>query len=169
MAYSALAVANAFIEEGLRGKIPNLTPMKLQKLLFFAQSWHLRKNGENSPLFDDNFARWKYGPVIPSLYHELKTYGARPITQTLSNVELDDDSELVLVTPSIPASDATAHELIDQIIKKYGRLNGSQLSFLTHEEGTAWQLGLDNGEADGSVITWDQMSQHIHPASRMRG
>lgn len=34
MAYSALAVANAFIEQGLRGNIKNLTPMKLQKLLF---------------------------------------------------------------------------------------------------------------------------------------
>lgn len=169
MAYSALAVANAFIEQGLRGKIRNLTPMKLQKLLFFAQSWHLRKNGEHTPLFDDNFARWKYGPVIPSLYHELKTYGAKPITSTLSNVDIDDDCEVVLVTPSIPTSDADAHELIDAIIKKYGRLTGSQLSFLTHEEGTAWQLGLEDGEADGSVITWEQMAKHIHPPSRMRG
>ncbi|AYN14306.1 hypothetical protein CHR29_03785 [Pseudomonas monteilii] len=169
MAYSALAVANAFIEQGLRGNIKNLTPMKLQKLLFFAQSWHLRKNGAHAPLFDDNFARWKYGPVIPSLYHELKTYGSKPITSTLSNVDIDDDFEVVLVTPSIPASDADAHALIDAIIKKYGRLTGSQLSFLTHEEGTAWQLGLEDGEADGSVITWDQMANNIHPPSRMRG
>ncbi len=169
MAYSALAVANAFIEQGLRGNIPRLTPMKLQKLLFFAQSWHLRKNGENAPLFDDNFARWKHGPVIPSIYHELKTYGAGTITQKLSNVEIGDDWEITLVTPSIPASDAEAHELIDAIIKKYGGLTGSQLSFLTHEEGTAWEMGLNNGEADGSVITWDQMARHIHPPSRMRG
>lgn len=169
MAYSALAVANAFIEQALRGKIPNLTPMKLQKLLFFAQSWHLRKKGKSSPLFDDNFARWKYGPVIPSLYHELKTYGADRISSTLSNVDIDDDFEVVLVTPSIPASDSDAYELIDEIIKKYGHLTGSQLSFLTHEDDTAWKIGLKDGEADGSVITWDQMAQHIHPPSRMRG
>ncbi|MCT9821641.1 Panacea domain-containing protein [Pseudomonas veronii] len=168
MAYSALAVANAFIEQGLRGKIPNLTPMKLQKLLFFAQSWHLRNKGESTPLFDDNFARWKYGPVIPSLYHELKTYGAKSIASTLSNVELDEDGELMLVTPSIPASDADTHKLIDQIISKYGGLSGTQLSYLTHEPGTAWELGLVNGEADGSAITWEQMAQHIHPESRMR-
>jgi len=168
MAYSALAVANAFIEEGLRGKIPNLTPMKLQKLLFYAQSWHLLLKGTNAPLFDDNFARWKYGPVIPSLYHELKTYGSRTITTPLSNVDIDDDGELVLVTPSVPSSDAVAHELIDHIIKKYGRLSGSQLSYLTHEKGTAWEKGLANGEADGSVITWDEMAKHIHPESRMR-
>lgn len=168
MAYSALAVANAFIEQGLRGKIPNLTPMKLQKLLFFAQSWHLRTKGENTPLFDDNFARWKYGPVIPSLYHELKTYGAKSITSPLSNVDVDDEGELMLVTPSIPASDASAHGLIDQIISKYGKLSGTQLSYLTHEKGTAWECGLVDGEADGSVITWNQMAQNIHPESRMR-
>lgn len=34
MAYSAAAVANAFIEKALKGELKNLTPMKLQKLLF---------------------------------------------------------------------------------------------------------------------------------------
>lgn len=44
MAYSALAVANAFIEQAKAGKIQGLTPMKLQKLLFYTQSWHLKQN-----------------------------------------------------------------------------------------------------------------------------
>lgn len=34
MAYSAVAVANAFIEKGMQGLIPDLSPMKVQKLLF---------------------------------------------------------------------------------------------------------------------------------------
>ena len=38
MAYSALAVANAFIERAKEGKLSGLTPMKLQKLLFYTQS-----------------------------------------------------------------------------------------------------------------------------------
>lgn len=168
MAYSALAVANAFIERAKEGKLSGLTPMKLQKLLFFAQSWHLRDKGGNTPLFDDNFARWKYGPVIPSIYHELRTYGAKPVTSLLSNVDIDDCGELVLVTPTIPESDASAHRLIDQIVQKYGKLSGTQLSFLTHEEGTAWHIGLKDGVADGSAITWDQMANNIHPPARMR-
>jgi len=44
MAYSAMQVANAFI----RRQIPDLTPMKLQKLMFLAQSWYL-KNHEVFP------------------------------------------------------------------------------------------------------------------------
>ena len=54
MAYSAFAVANAFIERAEQGRIPNLTPMKLQKLLYFAQAWHL-KGTQGRPLLDDNF------------------------------------------------------------------------------------------------------------------
>lgn len=62
MAYSAVAVANAFIEKALKGELKELTPMKLQKLLFYTQSWHLKLRG-GTPLFDDLFARWKFGPV----------------------------------------------------------------------------------------------------------
>lgn len=164
MAYSALAVANAFIERAKKGEIPALTPMKLQKLLFFAQSWHLKVKGKSSPLFDDNFARWKYGPVIPSLYHELKSYGSKPINSLLSNIDFDDDGDLIIVTPSIPKSDAIACELINKIVAKYGKLTGTQLSNLTHEKGTAWAAG----PADGSPITWDQMADMIHPPSRFR-
>ncbi|WP_240781993.1 type II toxin-antitoxin system antitoxin SocA domain-containing protein [Escherichia sp. E3356] len=92
MAYSAAAVANAFIEKALKGKLKNLTPMKLQKLLFYTQSWHLKLR-DNTPLFDDLFARWKFGPVIPPLYHMLKKYGANEITEKIS-VILECDGEL---------------------------------------------------------------------------
>ena len=72
MTYSAMAVANAFIKRSKEEEITNLTPMKLQRLMYYAQSWHLAIKGE--PLFDDFFARWPSGPVIPSLYHAFKYY-----------------------------------------------------------------------------------------------
>ena len=61
MAYPTIAVANAFIEKAQQGFLPDLDPMKLQKLIFYAQSWHLRLY--NEPLVDDFFAKWPYGPV----------------------------------------------------------------------------------------------------------
>ncbi|ENO5268794.1 DUF4065 domain-containing protein, partial [Escherichia coli] len=82
MAYSAAAVANAFIDKAKRGEIKDLTPMKLQKLLFYTQSWHLKLfNGR--PLFYDLFARWPYGPVIPHLYHMLKKYRGDEIQEMI--------------------------------------------------------------------------------------
>src|SRR5437667_252720 len=62
MAYSAMAVANAFIKRAKEKQLRDLSPMKLQKLLFFAQSWYLARNDE--PLIDDFFCRWQYGPVV---------------------------------------------------------------------------------------------------------
>ena len=77
MAYSAMQVANEFIKKAPEYEVMDLTPMKLQKLMFFAQSWHIKELGY--PLFDDYFARWQYGPVIPSIYHEFKTFGSSHI------------------------------------------------------------------------------------------
>lgn len=85
MAYSAQAVANAFIDRAQKGVIPDLTPMKVQKLLFYTQSWYLRFNN-GAPLFDDNFERWKFGPVVPSIYHELKPYGYHAVIRKISSV-----------------------------------------------------------------------------------
>ncbi|MGM1052479.1 MAG: Panacea domain-containing protein [Pseudomonadota bacterium] len=161
MAYSAQAVANAFIERAQKGEIRNLTPMKLQKLLFYVQSWYLRDH-DGTPLMDDHFARWTYGPVIPSLYHDLKSYGARPITSKISTA-LRKDGDFKIVTPSMMDDDEEAQQYIDLVIETYGELSGPRLSWLTHEPGTAWSMG----PTDGGFISRDDMAQHIHPQNRM--
>lgn len=135
MAYSATAVANAFIEKASLGEVPDLTPMKLQKLLFFAQSWHLKLY--NAPLIDDFFSKWKYGPVIPSLYHEVKNYGSQPIT-SLIGVVINANGSYAVATPKLPQNDTRTRALIEKICSVYGPLRGTQLSHLTHQPGTAW-------------------------------
>lgn len=60
MTYSAMAVANAFIKRAKEGVLPELTAMKLQKLLYLLQSCHLART--KTPLLDDHFVRWQYGP-----------------------------------------------------------------------------------------------------------
>lgn len=157
MAYSAQAVANAFIERAKKGMIPELTPMKVQKLLFYTQSWYLRFNN-GTPLFNDNFERWRFGPVIPSIYHELKLYGYHPVTAKISGV-IQSPQGLRVITPEINHNDTSAVHLIDQISKTYGKYTGSELSAMTHAPGAAWSMGTD----DGSVITLQEMQANIHP------
>lgn len=156
MAYSAVAVANAFIEKAERGEIKELTPMKLQKLLFYTQSWHLKLYNEQ-PLFDDLFARWKFGPVIPSIYHELKVYGSGKITDKIKIIKIDDQT-IKALTPSIQESDEKAHALINKIVEVYGDYSGTQLSNLTHGPNTAWS----RGDVDGGPISFTDMANHIH-------
>ncbi|MBT0569794.1 DUF4065 domain-containing protein [Curvibacter sp. CHRR-16] len=147
MAYSAYAVANAFIQRAEEGKISNLTPMKLQKLLYFAQAWHL-KGTNGLPVLDDHFARWKYGPVIPAIYHEFKAFGYQPITRKATTLSMNDAGYSVLV-PMVPAEDLSTWGLIDAIINSYGSFDAQTLSTMTHEENSAWA----QGNPDGSVIT----------------
>ncbi|ELQ6036663.1 Panacea domain-containing protein [Cronobacter dublinensis] len=154
MAYSATAVANAFIEKATRGELSELTPMKLQKLLFYVQSWHLKLY--NEPLFDDFFAKWRYGPVIPSLYHEVKGYGSKPITSLISNM-VPTNPGYAVVTPRVSDDDVRAKVLIEKICSVYGPLKGTQLSHLTHLPGTAWSMTT----TEGDVISNNLMKETI--------
>lgn len=156
MAYSAVAVANAFIEKAKQGKLKGLTPMKLQKLLFYTQSWHL-KLCDGKPLFDDLFARWKFGPVIPPIYHLLKKYGSNEIQEPISII-VDSEGEWKRITPKIQSDDAIAEKIIDKIIDVYGSYSGTELSTMTHAPNTAWSLGA----VDGGPITHTDMAEHIH-------
>lgn len=139
MAYSAMQVANAFIDK--KDKIPALTPMKLQKLMFFAQSWYLKMN--NCRLINDEFTRWRYGPVIQSIYYEFAYAGGGVIEQKAK----DFTGENVSYTLS-PQDD----HFIDRVIATYGEFSGWQLSEMTHDQKGAWAMN-----ALGTVISNEEM------------
>ncbi|CBY81111.1 hypothetical protein AO053_04875 [Haemophilus influenzae biotype aegyptius] len=130
MAYSAMQVANAFIQKAQEGKIPNLTPMKLQKLLFFAQSWYLKNN--KSRLFNDEFIRWQYGPVVQSVYYEFaKNKGTEIKHKAKNSFGTDFESRL----------NREDEFFLDELITAYGEYTGWQLSEMTHTQGGAWEKG----------------------------
>lgn len=58
------------VEEDIGDGISNL---KLQKLVYYAQAYHLAMYGE--PLFGERVEAWEHGPVVPELYREYKIYG----------------------------------------------------------------------------------------------
>lgn len=115
--------------------------MKLQKLMFFAQSWYFKQNG--CPLIDDNFVRWKYGPVLPSVYYEFSSVGGNPITNLAKNSEGEE------VTYNLSIVD---NKFLDDILEEYGSFDGWKLSVMTHQPKTAWSKG-----NIGSVITPQEM------------
>lgn len=147
MAYSAYAVANAFIQKAQQGCLPNLTPMKLQKLLYFTQAWHL-KGTQGIPILDDHFARWQYGPVIPAIYHEFKAYGYKPINHMATTLAMNGNGYSMLV-PTVPLEDVSTWSLVDAVINRYGFTDAQTLSNMTHLPGSAWS----KNAPDGSVIT----------------
>jgi uncharacterized phage-associated protein len=162
MAYSAMAMANALVKRAKEGKLRNLSPMKLQKLLFYLQSWHIAR--KDKPLIDDFFCRWQYGPVIPSLYHEFKEYGSSAISAYGGHI-VEEDGVLVKRRPIVSERDIKTWDLIDEVIDVYGAYSGSQLSAMTHERGSAWQI---SGQVDGNPIPNDTLGEAIENDARFK-
>ena len=122
--YSALTIANAFIERAKEaGEF--LTAMQLQKLVYFAHGWHLAIT--DKPLIDEQIEAWRYGPVVPSIYQAFLRFGAGPITEVENRDEL-----------GAPLFDETTRELLDKIWDVYGGFSAPRLSVMTHRSGTPW-------------------------------
>ena len=104
-----------------------MSPKKLQKMLYYAQSWTITLENENASniknrLFRENFEAWVHGPVIPVVYHEYKHFGYSNIPQINENIEFDEDIENIL----------------EQVFEVYGGYNGNELENITHQE-EPWQ------------------------------
>ena len=100
----------------------DLTNMKINKLLYYAQGYYMRKHG--IPMFDECFEAWEHGPVVPSVYTKYKTYGDNPIT-------VWDDLRLNEV------NDAASDTLMD-VAREYGKYTASALRNMTHALGGPW-------------------------------
>ena len=103
-------------------KVYDITPLALQKMLYYAQAFYFALFGEE--LFLDACQAWAHGPVYPDVYYKkYKSYGYNPIDQPpLSNH--DDFAELT--TKEI--------EFLDAIISAFGCYSGPILKKMTHNE-----------------------------------
>jgi uncharacterized phage-associated protein len=95
-----------------------ITNLKLQKLLYYSQGFHLAIN--NQALFDDPIYKWTHGPVVPSIYHQYKEFGSNPITPLL---EFDKSN--------FPEENIS---LIDEVYSVFGQFSGSALRNMSHDE-----------------------------------
>jgi uncharacterized phage-associated protein len=147
MPYSASVIAYAFVKKAIEEGSP-LTQMKLQKMVYFAQGIHLILHDE--PLIKENFQAWKYGPVVPAIYHDYKFYGSSPINDT-ELVEFDPkDNELINF-----GMDINAQESVNETWKILKDSNAIQLSNWTHNEDSPWHKHFVNGVNDIDIPNVD--------------
>src|SRR6267143_2519586 len=147
--YSAKSVANYFLELA-SSKGQGLSPMKLQKLVYFAHGWHLALF--HKPLIDERVQAWRYGPVIPSVYHEFKRFGAQSITGTATDLDKNG-----LYLPLIPEEDKQTRAFLNRIWDVYAKFSGVQLSNMTHAPGSPWAIAWDEGGGMPEVAINDEM------------
>jgi len=151
--YKPILIANAFIYMSRETGVPSprsLTHMKLQKLVYFVHAWGLTLHGQ-SPL-SERPQTWEYGPIFDSLYHVLKSYGSHPVKEYL-----------VTMNPATGRREAMIPfrknrefwNLLEQVCAQYGNLSALQLSDLSGEAGSPWEMAyaMRNGWLDDEQIT----------------
>ncbi|MGB3693330.1 MAG: type II toxin-antitoxin system antitoxin SocA domain-containing protein [Spirulinaceae cyanobacterium] len=102
-------------QNGIEAEITN---MKVQKLLYYAQSLHLALY--NEPLFEEEIQAWRYGPVCPPAYKFYSNFEAQQLP-------LPDEESLLLLP-------LEKRELLEQVWEHFGSYHAYQLSGMTHLE-----------------------------------
>ena len=95
----------------LRLRLPAAGDVKIHKLLYYCQGWHLALTGRR--LFRETIEAWTNGPVVADLWHDERKQRPRPPEQPL---------------------DGLALATIGFVLSHYGGLHGVELIRLTHSE-----------------------------------
>ncbi len=118
----------------------NISNLKLQKLLYYAQGFHVAMH-EGMVLFEEPLEAWDHGPVVPSIYRTYKRYSWMAIDRP-ERFDLDD---------YLPET----RELLDAVNNVYGQFTAKRLEWMTHQE-PPWSEASKNG-----VITVDSLRQYF--------
>ena len=125
-----------------------ISNLKLQKLLYYAQGYHLALFG--SPLFTESVQAWSYGPVVPVAYYAYSSFRGRPIAATEPGpIGLTDN----------------AIEVLDNVLRGYGRLSAAKLTTMTHAE-SPWLDGKTSGLISAASMTVFFRSMLSRPSTR---
>ncbi len=96
-----------------------ITNLRLQKLLYYAQAWYLVNFGK--PLFEEKIEAWQFGPVIPAVYDEFKSFGRHPI-------ELDSSSCKKII------ENEECINYLDEFCEQFLQYSTTDLVSMTHNE-----------------------------------
>jgi len=115
-AYTASDLADWFAQRTDRDAGDVITHLKIQKLLYYAQAWHLANF--NARLFDEEIQAWAHGPVVPSVYKKYRGIGWDAISPPKSKINIDDKTRAYL----------------EKVHEVYGSYSAKTLEIETHKE-----------------------------------
>jgi len=134
------------------GPMPHL---KLQKLLYYVEAWHLAILGQS--IIDDQFKAWVHGPVSTKVWHAFKD-SKSPVFNKIT-IPAGAAKRVRIRMESILMPEQLS--LIDDVCKEYGKLNAYELEALTHSE-KPWadaRKGVPPGDASSKVISKTTMAK----------
>ena len=131
-----------FIIQKAKSPVSNL---KIQKLLYYVQGWHLGIHGE--PVFSHPIQAWIHGPVVPYVFGKFKGY---------KWTSIPPDPTPMVLTPQVEV-----HEM--KVLNAYQHLTAAQLEAISHKE-SPWleaRRGLAPDQPSTAEITHASMKRYF--------
>lgn len=143
---SALDVARYFLCKLDREAGDTISPLKLQKLVYYAQAWSLVFR--NQPIFYQDIEAWVHGPVVREVWNEYQDYKYRDIPEPTDFIEINFAEDEI--------------EVLEEVWSAYGEFSARHLEELTHSE-KPWieaRKGLEPASNSTNIISHDQMKNY---------
>lgn len=128
----AAYIGITMIQKGL-----TVSPLKLQKILYYEQSWHMVSFGRENCLFDMAPQAWVNGPVYPVIYQLYKDKVPGMCDHlNFEHFGCDENSARDKEVELMGKMCLTPEEvnLTERVIMLYGSRTQNQLILLTHSE-----------------------------------
>lgn len=103
-------------------KLEEVTPLMLQKLLYFIQGVYSALYG--MPIFEEDCRAWLHGPVYPEVYELFRDFKYNPI----------DDARFALLVGTEASLTKEEKKVIDLVVSTFGMYGGKVLERITHNE-----------------------------------
>lgn len=103
-------------------KLEEVTPLMLQKLLYFIQGVYSALYGR--PIFAEDCRAWIHGPVYPEVYDLFRDFKYNPI----------DDARFALLEGTAAALTDEEKKVIELVLNTFGMYGGKVLERITHNE-----------------------------------
>lgn len=127
-----------------------VSAMKLQKLVYYSQAWHLARHRE--PLFTEDIQAWARGPVVPDLYERHRG------TYDVAGWRWGDAAAVT----------GPARATVEWVAAEYGRFSPECLSEMTHTEVPWLVARVDVADGEPSSATIDpRMMTEFHARQRL--
>ncbi len=138
---STLVLSNNILKRGKRDKV-DISPMKLQKLLYYACVMYAKKTGD-LPI-SERFEVWQSGPVLTSVHSAFEPFEARPIPHYCPNAK----GEAKVVTED---RNPVLRSCLDYVWCKMKGYSAMDLAERSRQKGSGWYAAFQRYEEEISV------------------
>lgn len=140
-------------------ELEEVTPLMLQKLLYFIQGIYSALYGK--PLFEEDCRAWVHGPVYPEVYTLFRDFKYNPI----------DDVRFGLLKGMDDVLTEEERDVIDRVVNTFGIYGGKVLEKITHNE-EPWKSarkGYGDQVPSSELVSKDSIRKYYESVNEVYG